>query len=344
LAEISVIVVNWNGKHLLEDCLNALRRQTFQDFETIVVDNGSSDRSADYIRENFPGIKLVALSENRGFTGGNIAGYEQANGELIVLLNNDTEAHPEWLAEIHKASLLFPNAGSFACKMMYFDDRQRIENCGFALGTAGETIDLGRGELDGPEWWEHQEVFGACGGAVAYRRSMLKDIGFLDPDFFMVYEDVDLSFRAQLRGYKCVYIPGAIVFHHYRATLGTRPARQVFYSQRNIEFVYLKNMPTGLILRFGLRRLLYEIGAAVYFISSRQGSTFFRCKFEVVRHFPVLWKERSFIQRSRTVQNVELLALMKPGLGSKWAKFCASFVSKPFRNGWHLTNSDKTAA
>jgi len=301
MPEMSVIIVNWNGKHFLDDCLTALRRQTFRDFETIFVDNGSSDGSADYVRAQFPEVKLVALAENRGFTGGNISGYDLANGSLIVLLNNDTEASPFWLEEMHKASLQFPDAGSFASKMMYFDTRERIENCGFGVGRAGTTVDLGRDEPDSPDWTTCREVFGACGGAVAYRRSMLDDIGFLDPDFFMVYEDVDLSFRAQLRGYSCVYIPTAIVFHRYRATLRTRPQRQVFYSQRNIEFVYLKNMPLGLILRSALQRLLYEVGAAIYFVRLGTGAAFLGAKFDVIRHFPAIWRKRRQIQKDKTV-------------------------------------------
>ena len=198
MPEISVIVVNWNGRRLLEDCLAALRRQTLRDFETILVDNGSQDSSVDYVASQFPEVKLIQLQENRGFTGGNIAGYEHANGELVVLLNNDTEAHPEWLEEISRASRAYPGAGSFACKMLYFDDRERIENCGFEVDGAGTTVDRGRDRPDGPEWSQPQTIFGACGGALAYRRSMLEHIGFLDPDFFMIYEDVDLSFRAQL--------------------------------------------------------------------------------------------------------------------------------------------------
>ena len=325
MPEISVIIVNWNGKHFLDDCLGALRRQTFRDFETILVDNGSSDGSSDYVRTQFPEVRLVALPENRGFTGGNIAGYELAEGNLIILLNNDTEAHPAWLEEVHQASRRFPDAGSFASKMMYFNSRGRIENCGFAVATAGTTVDLGRDEMDGPAWTRPREVFGACGGAVAYRRSMLADIGFLDPDFFMVYEDVDLSFRAQLRGYSCVYIPTAIVFHRYRATLGTRPARQVFYSQRNIEFVYLKNMPAGLILRYLLQRLLYEVGAGIYFARLGSGTAFLKSKWDVIRHLPTLWCKRKEIQRTRTVGNQRMLAIMQPGLASKWRKLLSSW-------------------
>lgn len=325
MPEISVIIVNWNGRHLLDDCLGAMRRQTFRDFETILVDNGSSDSSADYVRSEFPEVKMLTLPENQGFTGGNIAGYEAAQGQLILLLNNDTEAKEDWLAAIHEASLQYPDAGSFASKMMYFDDRARIENCGFDLGVAGTTIDLGRDEIDGPRWNKPREVFGACGGAVAYRRSMLQDIGFLDPDFFAVYEDVDLAFRAQLRGYPCVYIPTAVVFHWYRATLGARSERQVFYSQRNVEMLYLKNMPIGLIFRSAPQRLLYEVGAAVYFLRLGCGRAFLRGKWSAIKHIPALLRKRHQVQRRKTVTNSRLRDQMSPVFASKWEKFKQSF-------------------
>ena len=325
MPEISVIVVNWNGKRFLDDCLGSLRRQTFRDFETIFVDNGSSDGSPEYVRSCFPEIKLVALHENRGFARGNIAGYELATGSIIVLLNNDTEADPAWLEEIHKASVMYPHAGSFASKMMYFDARNRIENCGFDMGECGATRELGRGELDSSDWKTFREVFGACGGAVAYRRSMLDRIGFLDPDFFMVYEDVDLSFRAQLYGYACVYVPTAIVFHRYRASLGSGSAQQVFYSQRNIEFVYFKNMPLGLILRSLPQRLIYEFGAAVHSIAHGATGPFFRGKFNAIKYLPSVWRKRRQIQQSKTVDTSHLRSLMKPVFSSKWRKLRSSF-------------------
>src|SRR6266567_6280515 len=292
MPETSVIILNWNGKLFLPDCLGAMRRQTFRDFETILVDNGSTDGSVEYVRTHFPEVKLLALPDNLGFTGGNIAGYEQASGDLIILLNNDTEAHPSWLEEIRQASHANPKAGSFASKMMYFDERGRVENCGFDLGIAGATVDLGRDEPNGPEWIRPQRVFGACGGAATYRRKMLEDIGFLDPEFVMIYEDADLSFRAQLRGYECVYVPGAIVYHRYRVTIGKVPSRQVFYSQRNIEFVYLKNMPLALILRSAPQHLLYEVGAAVYFSKQGTGSAFFRAKLDVLKCLPSILRKR----------------------------------------------------
>lgn len=321
-----MIVVNWNGRHLLDDCLGALRRQTFRSFETIFVDNGSCDGSAQYVRTYFPEVQLLTLNENCGFTGGNIAGYEIASGNLIALLNNDTEAHPRWLEAMHEASLLYPRAGSFASKMLYFDCRDRIENCGFELGMGGTTLERGRDEWDDGRWDKVSSIFGACGGAAIYRREMLNDIGFLDPDFFAIYEDVDLSFRAQLHGYACVYVPDAVVFHRYRSTLRGRTPTQVFYSQRNIEFVYFKNMPIGLILRSMPHRLAYEFGAAAHFINERQGWAFLVAKLSVLRHFRRLWRKRHEIQQMRTVGSPQICNLMRPVFSAKWKKLRRSFA------------------
>lgn len=338
MPELSVIVVNWNGKYLLGECLSALRQQTFRDFETVLVDNGSEDGSVEYVRTQFPEAKVVPLPDNRGFTGGNIAGYEQARGDLIVLLNNDTEAHPQWLEEIHRASQSYPNAGSFASKMLYFDDRGRVENCGFDLGIAGATVDLGRDEPDGPAWAQPRKVFGGCGGAVAYRRRMLEDIGFLDPDFFMIYEDVDLSFRAQLSGYECVYIPSAIVYHRYRVTIGKAPLRQVFYSQRNIEFVHLKNMPLGLILRSAPQRFAYEVGAAIYFFRQGAGFTFLRAKLDVLRCLPSILRKRREIQKKKTTTNLQMRAILRrSSFSDKWKKLRS--VRKPNQERSSQSNS-----
>jgi GT2 family glycosyltransferase len=326
MPKMSVIIANWNGKHLLKDCLDALSRQTYRDFETIFVDNGSNDGSADYVSSQFPEVKLLRLADNRGFTGANIAGYEQAAGELIVLLNNDTEADPHWLEEIHRAAQVYEKAGSFASKMMYFDDRNRIENCGFDLGIAGTTLDLGRDELDGPKWAYPRTVFGACGGAAIYRRGMLVDIGFLDPDFFLIYEDVDLSFRAQLRGYECVYVPNAIVYHRYRTSIKKSPTRQVFFSQRNIEFVYLKNMPAKLIMQSFPQRLMYELGSSAYFARQGAGFAFLRAKLAALSSLPQVLKKRRKIQKRRISTDRQLKSILhRLLLSDKWKKFRAGW-------------------
>ena len=321
-----MIIVNWNGKRHLQVCLSALRRQTFGDFETILVDNASTDGSVEFVRETFPEVRVIALGTNAGFAAGNNAGYERARGEWIVLLNNDTEADERWLEEIHTASTDFPRAGSFASKMLFFEDRKRIDNCGFAVTRAGTAVDLGRDEQDGPAWAEPRRVFGACGGAAAYRRRMLDDIGFLDPEFFMTFEDLDLSFRGQLQGYECVFLPRAIVYHRLGATRKKNPAQDVFFSQRNIELAYLKNMPFRMILGSLPHRLVYELGGAAYFTRLGVGTAFFRAKLDALRRLPSLLRQRQEVQRRRTLTNGQLRSmLLRYRVWSKWRKFSSAW-------------------
>lgn len=323
---ISVMIVNWNGRHFLETCLLSLRRQTFQDFETILVDNGSTDGSTEYVRSCFPEVKLISLPENRGFTGGNIAGWEQARGELIVLLNNDTEAHPQWLEEIDKASRAFPRAGFFASKMLQFDERNRIDNCGFTLTPTGVANILGLGEEDGAEWSVGREVFGACGGAAAYRSSMLEDVGFLDPDFFMIFEDVDLAFRAQLRGHKCVYLPEAMVYHRHHGTLKSHSSWQVLFAQRNKEMFYFTNMPLGPMVRAIPRRMLHEAAACAYFCALGHGSAFVRGKLDFLRTLGRTLRKRKEIQRSRTVSGAQFSEMLdRDSFLTGWQKLSHRF-------------------
>jgi GT2 family glycosyltransferase len=328
----SVVVMNWNGKHFLDTCLCALRSQRFRDFETILVDNGSNDGSVDFVRQTFPEIRVIALEQNVGFAAGNIAGYKVATGDWIVLLNNDTQADVGWLEALRDAIQNFPAAGTFACKMLFFDERTKIDNCGFDLAAAGMTADLGRGEEDRAEWFLPRSIFGGCGGAVAYRRRMLETIGFFDPDYFMTFEDLDLSFRAQLRGYECMFVPGAVVYHRYRGTMTKFPSRQVYFSQRNIEFAYLKNMPLGLILRYLPHRVLYEIGAAIYFMRLGVGKAFFKAKLDAMRALPKLLEKRREIQEGRTVTNKQLQSMLRANcLGSKWKKFWSAWRGLPIR-------------
>lgn len=318
---ISVIIVNWNGKHHLEVCLTSLRNQCFADFETILVDNDSTDGSVEFVRERFPEVRVVVADRNLGFAAGNNLGLEYAKGDLIALLNNDTKAHPQWLQEINEGSLQFPEAGSFACKMLYFDEPAKIENCGFNISLSGATVEVGRGEPDGQDWHEPRPVFGPCGGAAAYRRSMIAEIGLFDPDFFLIYEDVDLAFRARLHGYVCICLPRATVYHKYRASIGLHSSAHVLNAQRNIELVYLKNMPLALLFCSLPMRLLYEVGAMIYFVKSGSGGDFVRAKMQALRILPQTWKKRRYIHTSRSIGSAELLRLMKPAaFAAKWKK------------------------
>jgi GT2 family glycosyltransferase len=244
---LSVIIPNWNGARHLPTCLNALRRQTYPHLEVLVVDNASTDESPALVQRDYPEVQLIRLDYNHGLTGGVNRGIQVARGEVVAPLNNDTEVTPGWAEALMTALLNHPDAGMAASKMLLFDRRDTLHSAGDAYGVNGIPVNRGvwqpdQGQFDGDEY-----IWGGCGGAVAYRRAMLDDIGLFDEDLFMYCEDVDLNWRAQLAGYRCVFAPQAMVYHHLSATGGGEIAS--FYTGRNTVWVLVKNYPGELLRR-----------------------------------------------------------------------------------------------
>lgn len=241
---VSVIIPNWNGVRYLAPCLASLRSQRFRDFEVIVVDNASTDDSVEMVQRDYPEVRLVRLATNKGLTGGVNAGIAEARGDIIVLLNNDTEADENWLAELVGALDAHPEASMAASKMRLFDRRQVIHSAGDYYRTDGIPGNRGVWEEDTGQYDNSDQVFGPCGGAAAYRRSLLDQIGLFDEDLFMYCEDVDMAWRARLAGHRCVFAPQAVVYHHLSATGGGKLAS--FYTGRNTIYVIVKNYPGDL--------------------------------------------------------------------------------------------------
>jgi GT2 family glycosyltransferase len=249
----SVIIPNWNGVNLLPSCLDALRTQTLPNYEVIVVDNASSDGSCALIEEGYPEVRLLRLDENLGFSGGCNAGIRAARAEIICLINTDAEADEGWLEALVDGLERHPEAGSAAAKMLLHDRRNVINSAGDFYGVDGIPGNRGVWQEDDGSFDQEEWVFGACGGAVAYRREMLEQIGDFDESFFMYCEDVDLAWRAQLAGWRCIYVPTARVYHRLSATGGGTLSS--YYTGRNTLYVIAKNMP-GALLRRHLREIL----------------------------------------------------------------------------------------
>lgn len=250
---VSVVIPNWNGAKLLPSCLDALRRQTLKEREVIVVDNGSRDESCRLVAERYPEVRLVPLTANLGLTGGCNAGIRVARGQVIALLNNDAEADAEWLEALVEALERNPQVGSVASKMLLYDQRDVINSAGDFYGRDGIPGNRGVWRKDDGSYDQEERVFGACGGAAAYRRAMLDQIGLFDEDFFMYCEDVDLAWRAQLAGWPCLYTPKAKVYHRLSATGGGATAS--FYTGRNTLYVIAKDVPVSLQRRYWRRML-----------------------------------------------------------------------------------------
>ena len=246
---ISIIIPHLNGRHHLDDCLQSLRRQTWRDFEALLVDNGSTDGTQDYVAENYPEVKLIQLPENRGFTGACNAGWQAARGEIIILLNNDTEADPRWLAEVMAAFDRHPRAGSIASKMLLFDRRDHLHTAGDFYRMDGIPGNRGVWQADMGQFDQEEMVFSACGGSSAYRRALLDEIGFLDDDFFFSCEDVDVGWRANLAGWEVWYAPTAVIYHKLKATGGAVTGS--YYDGRNFLYLIWKNYPASLLRQNG---------------------------------------------------------------------------------------------
>jgi GT2 family glycosyltransferase len=214
--------------------------------EVILVDNGSTDTSIDLTRRDFPEVDIIALGQNLGLTGAINRGIEQARGQIIVPLNNDTEVAPGWAQALVDTLAAYPDAGIVASKMLLFDERDKIHSAGDGFGTDGIPINRGVWQKDEGQFDNDIYIFGGCGGAVAYRREMLQDIGLFDEDLFMYLEDVDLNWRAQLAGYRAVFASQAVVYHHLSATGGGVIAS--FYTGRNTIIILAKDLP-GFVFR-----------------------------------------------------------------------------------------------
>jgi GT2 family glycosyltransferase len=307
--KVSIIVVNWNGERFLKDCLGALCGQSYGNREIILVDNGSADNSVRFTRENFPAVAIVALNENKGFTGGNAAGLEVAQGAYVALVNNDARPDEAWLENLIQPMLRDRTIGICASKLI-FENPRILNSAGDGLTTAGVGFNRGLGHaaaaLDAPE-----PVFGACGAAVLYRRRMLDEIGFLDENFFLYDEDIDLNFRAQLAGWKCAYVPTAVAYHVANATSGRLSDLHVYYHTRNLEFVWIKNMPTGLMIRFAHHKIIQELGSFCY-LCLRHGKwiSFFTAKRDTLKMLPLMLEKRKRIQARRRVPNRYLRSVL----------------------------------
>lgn len=309
----SVVIPNWNGKRFLATCLDALGAQTFADLEVILVDNASADGSQDFVRAEYPDVRLIELEENRGFTGACNLGIEAATGAYIALLNNDTEVQPDWAQQVATAFAEHPHAGIVASKMLLFDQRDRFHTAGDFFTIDGRAGNRGAWEWDRGQYDRGEYVFSACGGSAAYRKSMLDQIGALDDDFFFLLEDIDLAWRAQLAGYTVWYEPRAIVFHHLSATGGGVTAS--YHDGRNGIWLIVKNMPSKLLRKYARRilsRQLKLIWESTQAWRGREARARLRGMMAGALSIRGAWAKRKRIQAAKRVSDDYIDSILTP--------------------------------
>ncbi len=307
----SIVIPNWNGKKFLKTCLDAIAQQTYSHVEVIIVDNASEDGSQAFIKESYPDVILVELSKNLGFTGACNAGIQIAQGEFVSLLNNDTEVHPHWVEACISGFDRHPEVGIVASKMLLFDRRDHIHTTGDFFTVSGKAGNRGVWERDAGQFDEEEYVFSACGGSSVYRKALLDEVGLLDDDFFFSLEDVDLAWRAQLAGWRCLYTPHAIVYHHLSATGGGVTAS--YYDGRNLIYVLIKNYPTVLWRKYGWQVLRTQFKIATDALRAWRGEAArarLRGMFAGLRGIPKMWRKRRKIQQMRTVSEDYLESIL----------------------------------
>lgn len=249
-AQATVVVLNWNGHTYLRDCLNSLFAQTYPDVHVLVVDNASPDESWRIVEDEFPAAALLRIPENLHFARGMNAGFAKAledpNAAYVVALNNDVRVDPEWLASL-VAAAGEPRVGMVASKMLFMDRPTVLNSTGLCPAPDGGGMDRGWNQRDDGRYDGRTGVFGPSAGAALYRREVLEATGLFDGDFIAYGEDLDLAFRARLRGWSARFAPRAVVYHKYSASIGGRSPWKTYICERNRIWTLLQNYPWNLV-------------------------------------------------------------------------------------------------
>ena len=244
----SVIVVNWNGRHLLGECLDSVLCQQDGSLEIIVADNGSTDGSVDFLRERYGNrVRLIELAGNEGWAGGNNRGIETARGGHLLLLNNDACLEREFFHHLRRGIARHPDAGMYSTKILDYQDRSRIDNTGHVIFGDGTARGRFRRREDGPEFDREAEVLCPSGAAGVYSRRVIDRVGPVDERYFAYGEDTELGLRARKAGFFCHYIPEAVVYHRYSATGGAYTPKKIYFVERNRVWTLLKLFPWCLV-------------------------------------------------------------------------------------------------
>ncbi|MFI5281299.1 MAG: glycosyltransferase family 2 protein [Gemmatimonadales bacterium] len=321
----SIVIPTWNGSAVLRECLRTLAAQTFTDFEVVVVDNGSTDGTAEMLAAEFPRTRLIPLGSNKGFAAATNAGLQAAGGEILVCLNNDVEAEPDWLAAMVRVLDERPEIGFVACKMLNAHRPELIDAAGDAMSLLPWNI--GRGQKDGPAFDQPRELLSACAGAAAYRRALFDRIGWFDEGFFAFFEDVDIGIRAQLTGFRCWYEPRAVVRHRFSTTASRAPDFKIFLLVRNGLKLFFQTMPLRRVLGWGPVVLLWPWLDPIFY--GRPLRVTARAWFAFWLKLPEVLRARRRIYRMRTVPVSRLFSVLE----SPWGDMRRAALALPRRLG-----------
>jgi GT2 family glycosyltransferase len=313
---VSIIIVTWNSQTVLSTCLDRLSKQTFHDFEVILVDNGSNDGSLEQLHIKYPNLdlRIEELGSNLGFAAANNIGARLARGKWLALLNADAFPEPDWLEKLLCAAEENPG-------YLFFSSRQIQANKPEFLDGTGDVY-----HISGLAWRQHyslpskqfglqaEEVFSACGAAALYSREEFLQVGGFDEDYFSYFEDVDLGFRLRLNGTKCLYVPEAIVHHVGSASTGKLSDFVIYHGHRNLVWTYLKNMPTALMVLYFPLFLAMNSYFLLSFSLKGRGPVIWRAKRDAWRGLSNMLRKRKEVQHNRRASITSLWRVMERSL------------------------------
>lgn len=313
---VSIIIVTWNSVKYIYSCLEKLTTQTFQDFEVILVDNGSEDGTLDGLQEKYPAGNLLIhkLSSNLGFTAANNIGARLARGKWLALLNADAFPEPDWLEKLLRTTEQNPEYSFFSSRQIQLNAPQLLDGAGDIYHISGLAWRNGYRLSSKAHGHEQKEVFSPCAAAALYSREAFLNVGGFDEDYFSYFEDVDLGFRLRLSGAKCLYVPEAVVHHVGSASTGKRSDFSVYYGYRNMIWTFVKNMPVQLVWFFLPLHISAILFFAIYLTIRGQGKTIWKAIFDAVCGLPKMIEKRRSIQKNRKTKPGELLRVMSTGL------------------------------
>lgn len=302
---ISVIIPNWNGSHLLKVSLPSIKRQSFRDFEVIIVDNGSDDDSIQYIQKNFPQFGYIKLKKNLGFSGAVNKGIKKAMGKYLFLLNNDTELDKKCLEYLTGSILLHPESGGVTAKMLNFYRRDLIDNAGDNIDQVGHLYPRGYRKKDSLKYNQPGYTFLVTGGGSLFKKELFKEIGLFDESFFCYMEDADLSLRAQLAGFKFWYEPKALIYHQHMATASKNLSLAECLNFRNMTMMVIKNFPKDLLLKDynWLKIILVHLNTLRYLIGKGYFWETIKSEAYILANLVNLIKKRQQIQKTKAVSD-----------------------------------------
>ncbi len=312
---VSLIIVYWNSAKYLSRCLKSISLQSFKNFEIIIIDNGSSDQGLKDLEKNYSKLHLSIEhpKSNIGFAAANNLGAQLARGKWLVLLNTDAFPEPDWLEKLISASRSHPEIASFSSRQIQANAPSYLDATGDAYHVSGLAWHIDSDYPSEHYGLESRKIFSPCAASAMYLRQAFEDVGGFDEDFFSYFEDVDLGFRLQLRGYRSFYVSDAIVHHVGSATLGAKSDFAFYYVHRNLIWTFVKNMPSPLLWRYLPAHLFANLIYVLYYTLRGRGKVLWLAKWHALKSWKEILHKRQLIQAQTRATAAEMKQLMEHG-------------------------------